>query len=88
MLLGNYHHSCRVTQLAPVSAWLSYFADAVVEGHPAVPGQDGRSAAADLETFPGRDWSRQPVMEPWVVRLLSLGGYCSLIRVRRETGAD
>jgi hypothetical protein len=38
------------------------FAHAVINDQPAVPGQDGRSAAADFEPLPGRHGSRQPVM--------------------------
>ena len=45
-----------------VVARLRHFAHAVVNDQPAVPGQDGRSAAADFEPLPGRHRSRQPVM--------------------------
>ena len=38
------------------------FTDTVVNNQPAVPGQDGRSAAANFEPLPGRHRGRQPMM--------------------------
>ena len=45
-----------------VVARLRHFAHAVVNDQPAVPGQDGRSAATDFQPLPGRHRSREPVM--------------------------
>ena len=53
-------------------ARLHEFAHAVVKDQPAVPGQDGRSAATDLEEFPRRNRSGQPVMRGKVAQVIGL----------------
>src|ERR1035438_8239706 len=61
MLLREHHYPGRVAKLVS-GAGVHDFAHAVVDDQPAVPGEYGRSAAADFEPLPGRHWSCQPVM--------------------------
>src|ERR1035437_9498309 len=62
MLLREHHHPGGVTQLMALFTRVHNLADTVIDNQPTVPGQDGRSAAADFKPLPGRHRSRQPVM--------------------------
>src|ERR1700683_2170412 len=62
MLFRKDHHPGRVAQGVHFAAGSVHVADTVVNDQPAMPGQDGRSTAADFEPLPGGHRSRQPVM--------------------------
>src|SRR5580658_3656462 len=70
MLLGEHHHACRVAQWMSRVALFAHFAHTVVNDQPSVPGQDGRSAGADLKPLPGRYGTGQPVMRDELTELI------------------
>ena len=54
MLLGEHHHSGRVAEMPSQAVRLRQLMHPMVNDKPAVPSQDGRGAAANLEVFPGK----------------------------------